>query len=181
MIRWASWQSVALAFVAAACTSQSAPPPSADRVVMVTPTPEAAARTVVRPPAPNAQTATTAVVIASGVFEIPAASAFGDPGFHAVLRAAAPARRTASGDFSGSRRLVLSLRDLSRPGQTCSNDHPLSGCATVDWSDNPSRPNVPPSGVFDNSVTLGLKGGPVTLFLSDSGTLEDRPVEFDPG
>src|SRR5262249_42721925 len=60
---------------------------------------------------------------------------------------------------------LVTLRDAGRPGQTCGSEHPLSGCATVDWSDATSRPSVPPGGVFNNSVVLSLATGPLTLFL----------------
>lgn len=79
------------------------------------------------------------------------------------------------------RKLVVRLRESSRPGQTCSQDHPLSGCATVDWSDSPDRPRVPASGVFDNSLTLSLARGPLTLFLRADGALATSPEAFNPG
>jgi hypothetical protein len=111
------------------------------------------------------------------VLTLQAANAFGEPGFHQVLTTAArlPAR------LPGSARLVLSLRDLSRPSQRCGFDHPLSGCATVDWSDDPSRPNVPPGGVFTNAITVRLTSGPRTVYLRSSGALSDRPEPFAPG
>lgn len=109
---------------------------------------------------------------ASGSFVLPAAQAFGEPGFHRVVVVdgvlpAAAARR----------RVTVTLRDAGRPGQRCSQDHPLSGCATVDWSDDTSRPNVPASGVFENSVTMGR----VKLYLRQSGALAARPDAFEPG
>lgn len=76
---------------------------------------------------------------------------------------------------------MVRLRESSRPGQTCSKDHPLSGCATVDWSDSRDRPKVPASGVFDNSLTLPLAGGPATVFLRADGALATRPEAFNPG
>ena len=75
----------------------------------------------------------------------------------------------------------LRLRDAGRPGQTGSRNHPLSGCATVDWSDAPSRPKVPPNGVFDNILTLRLASGEHTFFLSEEGRLNQVPDAFDPG
>ncbi len=115
----------------------------------------------------------------AGEFRLPAASAFGEPGFHQVLVAVG---REPRGSHSRSGfRLVLSLRDASRPRQHCSSDHPLSGCATVDWADDPSRPNVPPGGVFQNSVTLRLVSGAHTFFLRPSGALAGRPQPYEPG
>ena len=113
----------------------------------------------------------------SGLLDPPRASAFGEPGFHEVL--------TASGDVpqapaSGSR-LVLRLWDADRPDDICSFDHPLSGCATVDWSDDDRRPGVPPGGVFQNSLTLELTSGVQTFFLSQSDALNDEPDPFAPG
>jgi hypothetical protein len=112
-----------------------------------------------------------------GALTVPAARAFGEPGFHQVLTATGrlPVR------LPRADRLVLSLRDLSRPLQRCEFHHPLSGCATVDWSDDPSRPNVPPGGVFTNTITVRIASGPRTLYLRSSGALSDRPEPFAPG
>jgi hypothetical protein len=111
-------------------------------------------------------------VIVTGTFALPAAHAFGQPGFHQVVTAT---RRLPPG--IGGRRVIVSLRDVSRPRQRCSEDHPLSGCATVDWSDDPSRPKVPPGGVFRNAVTIGRQ----TLHLRCNGTLARTPQPFRPG
>lgn len=118
-------------------------------------------------------------VIAAGVLELPAASSFGAPGFHEVLMAQ-PSVPADIGPTAG-RRLVLSLRDVGRPDQECSQQHPLSGCATVDWSDSPGRPNVPPDGVFDNHLALELSTGPLTLFFHEDAELATEPEQFEPG
>ncbi len=117
--------------------------------------------------------------VASGTLPLPAAQAFGEPGFHQVLTATArvPSRLGRSAGM----KIVLTLRDVTRPRQTCSQDHPLSGCATVDWSDDPLRPNVPQSGVFINSVDVRLKSESRTYYLSENGTLARRPDRFQPG
>ena len=117
--------------------------------------------------------------LSSGILALPAAAAFGEPGFHEVLTAAGnlPADL---GETVGMN-LVLVLSDAGRPGQTCSTQHPLSGCATVDWSDAPGRPNVPPDGIFVNSLMIELASGSRTFFLTDSGTLSDVKNRFDPG
>ena len=113
--------------------------------------------------------------LASGVLRLPAAQAFGEPGFHQVLLVSGRLPRVLRS--RAGMRLVLTLRDASRPRQRCSSDHPLSGCATVDWSDDPSRPKVPSGGVFENSLTLGgLK-----LFLGEGGALAGRPDRYRPG
>lgn len=118
-------------------------------------------------------------IIVRGTLELPAAEAFGEPGFHEVLTASR--RLPANLGPARGLRLVVSLRDAGRPGATCSSQHPLSGCATVDWSDDPGRPSVPPGGVFTNSLTLQLASGPRTFFLSESGALRTRPDAFEPG
>ena len=118
--------------------------------------------------------------LTTGEFRLPAASSFGAPGFHEVLTAAyqVPADL---GSTEGLR-LVLRLRDVASPRSTCPRDQPLSGCATVDWSDGESRPNVPRGGVFDNSIAFRLGSGPLALFLSESGALNREPEDrFDPG
>lgn len=167
-----------VALLVAACTrGQTSPTQTQAATPVGTPTVSA---TVVTATARATGTGNATAVIVSGVFALPAASAFGAPGFHEVLIAGASARLPAE-IARRPVRLVLSLRDLSRPGHTCPSDHPLSGCATVDWSDSPSRPKVPVSGVFENSLTIDLQNSPVKLFLSDSGSLQDRPVRFDPG
>ena len=101
------------------------------------------------------------IVLAAGEFLLPAASAFGESGFHEVLaaRATLPAGLGATSGL----RPVLALRDASRPQQTCGQQHPLSGCATVDWSDSETRAAVPPGGVFDNRIDLRTTSGPRTL------------------
>lgn len=141
------------------------------------------------PPPPAAATpnysgpsaaATAPVVLASGVFELPGAGGIGDvPGFHEELMAEGvlPARLPATGGGT----LVLSLRDASRPDITCGSEHPLSGCATVDWSDFEERPRVPAGGVFEQRLDLTLATGEQALFLSESGALNAQPDEFSPG
>ena len=114
-----------------------------------------------------------AAALAAGTLALPAANAFGEPGFHQVLAARARLPRS----IPRGSRLVLTLRDASRPRQTCSSEHPLSGCATVDWSDDPARPKVPPSGVFLNRLVAGGR----TYYLSESGALARRPDRFEPG
>jgi len=118
-------------------------------------------------------------ILASGEFELVAANAFGEPGFHEPFHFthSLPADL---GSTAGLRLVVL-LQEVTRPEQTCSSQHPLSGCATVDWSDAEGRPKVPPGGVFDNSLAVELRSGERTFFLSELGVLADAPDAFDPG
>ena len=131
------------------------------------------------PTVPVSSNAQTANVLAAGEFKLPAAESFDEPGFHAVLTSAhdLPAGLA----YATGKRLVLKLWDADRPGQNCRSEHPLSGCATVDWSDAEGRPNVPLGGVFENSVTLQVGGEDRVFFLSKSGDLKDSPDTFDPG
>lgn len=111
-----------------------------------------------------------ALAAALATFPLPAAHAFGEPGFHQVV--IVPGRVAGSG-----RTLTVSLRDVSRPGIRCAYDHPLSGCATVDWADDPSRPKVPSDGVFRNVLVVGGR----RFYLSRSGRLAARPDAYRPG
>lgn len=112
-----------------------------------------------------------ALVLAQGVLTVPAATSFDTAGFHEryELVLAVPADL---GSTVGSR-LVLALWDVSRPEQRCDREHPLSGCATVDWSDF--------GGVFDNRLTLSLGAGERNFFLSESGSLMLVADAFSPG
>ena len=156
---------------AAACGSDT---PTKTVPAVQSPTPERAPSTEVSESSP-----TGARTLAAGELSLPAARAFGEPGYHEVL--------TASHDVPSDigptegMRLVLRLRDAGRPEQTCSREHPLSGCATADWSDATSRPKVPTGGVFDNSLSLQFASGTKAVFLSESGELRDAPDRFDPG
>ena len=120
-----------------------------------------------------------ATTLAEGVFRLAAASSFDDPGFHVVVTASGRVRR--EGAARGKQRLVLSLRDAARPEQICTREHPLSGCATVDWSDSEDRPHVPAVGVFDNRLTLALASGARTFYLREGGGLSAAPGPYRPG
>lgn len=116
--------------------------------------------------------------LANGEFNVPAASAVGEPGFHEPFSATHPIPSRL--DPTKGKRLIIALRDLSRPQQRCDGDDPRSGCATVDWSDDPSRPKAPRSGGFDNSITLQLASGSRTYYLTASEALADQPDKLDP-
>ena len=117
--------------------------------------------------------------LAAGEFNLRAAGAFGEPGFHEDLSATHILPQDL--DSTADRTLVLKLKDAGRSSQTCSQQHPLSGCATVDWSDSPDRPKVPSGGVFENRVTLQLVSGVRRFYLSESGSLNEAPDPFKPG
>lgn len=116
--------------------------------------------------------------IFAGTLELPAAVAFGDPGFHQVLTFQGT---VADAPAAGPVTIVLSLVDATRPSQTCSQEHPLSGCATVDWSDDPTRPGTPDSGVFDNRITVRLADREHDLYLTPEGNFREDPNLFEPG
>lgn len=171
---------VALALVvsglvlAAACGSETVPEPEAVQDLLPSP---ATGATRATETAKLLSDGTK--ILAEGEFQLPAAGAFGELGFHEVLTATHDLPSDL-GSMAGSR-LVLKLWDAGRPERNCSSEHPLSGCATVDWSDAPGRPNVPSGGVFGNRILLQSVDGERSFFLSESGALNDSPDTFDPG
>jgi len=140
--------------------------------------PTATPKPVVQGPTLQAQPASP-FRIAAGEFDLPAANAFGEPGFHETVQLTHSIPSAI--ETSAGMRIVVSLWDAGRPDQTCSNDHPLSGCATVDWSDAEGRPNVPAGGVFENSLELQLSDGARTFYLSERGLLAEEADVYDPG
>jgi len=121
----------------------------------------------------------SSLVLAAGTFQLPAAESFGEAGFHEPIIVTDVISEDL-GSTAGST-LSIIVRDVTRPQQDCSSEHPLSGCATVDWSDQEGRPNVPPGGVFDNWLSLSLDSARRDLFLSESGDLATSPDVFQPG
>ena len=119
-------------------------------------------------------------LLASGAFDVPAVQGIKDaPGFHEVFDATAlvpPAIHVGSGS-----RILIRFRDRTRPHVTCASEHPLSGCVTLDWSDFPERPRVPAGGAFEQRLTLDAAAGHQDLYLSQSGTLNARPDQYEPG
>lgn len=107
-----------------------------------------------------------------------AANAFGEPGFHQTVEVVATLPDTL-GRTAGLT-LVLALRDLTRPGIECAAHHPLSGCATVDWDDFPSRPATPPSGLFRNRLQVVMASGSRVFHLRKALTLADEPEPGPP-
>ncbi len=155
---------VVAALAAAGCGGEQSPAPTPDARVID--------ETQARDPTPSdSSSLSSAIVLAQGVLTVPAATSFDTPGFHETyeLVLVVPAD---IGSTLGSR-LVLALRDVSRPDQRCDREHPLSGCATVDWSDF--------GGVFDNRLTLSLGAGERNFFLSESGSLMLVADAFSPG
>ena len=116
--------------------------------------------------------------LTSGSFRLPAANAFGEPGFHAAFRINATLPDTL-GATTGLT-LVLALRDLTRPTITCSAPHPTSGCATVDWDDFPGRPATPADGLFLNRLRVATVGGTRDYFLRKTLAMEDDPEPGPP-
>jgi hypothetical protein len=116
-------------------------------------------------------------VLLEGEVELATANTFGDPGFHQVLELTGTVPEEVA-EIGGE--LVATLVDIDRPDQECDRHHPLSGCATVDWSDFEDRPGVPSGGVFDNHLTVISTSGPVELFLSETGRLADVPDSYSP-
>lgn len=139
----------------------------------------AAVLVVLGAPAAGRASPTAPGVLLSGSLRLPAATSFEAPGFHEVLVAhgQVPARVAPAPRY----RLTLMLRDRGRPRLRCSTDHPLSGCATVDWADDPSRPKVPAGGVFSNRITIRLGRAIETLYLRRSGLLARVPDAYVPG
>ena len=117
------------------------------------------------------------VVLLTGTIDIPGAQGFGEPGFHERYVVTGELPESASG-VTGE--LVVRLWDAGRPTQTCDQDHPLSGCVTVDWSDFEDRPGVPTGGVFDNRLTVVSAPNDLDLFLSEDRGLATEPDGYSP-
>jgi hypothetical protein len=126
----------------------------------------------------SAQQTSEDLVLATGEFSIPAASTFNDPGFHLSIQVNHDVDSLLQSTRGAT--IALSLLDASRPTQTCSVEHPTSGCATVDWSDFEDRPRVPEGGVFDNSIRLQMANGEGLLFLRETGALLETPEQWSP-
>ena len=159
MIQRTLFTLIFLLFLLAACNSggendlSRMGTPLVTRGVLVTtgPTPQA----VVPGETPEPTHAPEISVLASGEFDLPTADFSVTHTLPDDL------------DMGADMRLVLTLRDVNRPDQTCAEHHPQSGCATVDWSD-------------ENTLTLKLESGTNVFFLSASGALADEPDEFNP-
>jgi hypothetical protein len=78
-------------------------------------------------------------------------------------------RRNAGGRAGDT--LVVALGDATRPRSTCAADHPLSGCATIDWFGAEDGRRGQP---LRNSVTIDLASGPQTFYLRETGGLSDH-------
>ena len=153
---------VALALVVVACSGEN----------LTIPTDDSRSTTTTSPAGGGGD-----FVLLEGKVELPAASAFGDPGFHEVLELTGTIPEAAAG-MAGE--LSVRLVDIGRPDQECDREHPLSGCATVDWSDFEDRPGVPAGGVFDNHLNVVSTSGPLQLFLSETDGLAEAPDSYSP-
>jgi len=158
---------VVIALVAAACSAEG------NSGTAALPVPTGAT--------PASATPSRPVALLTGTISVEAAQSFEDRGFHQAVEITGTIATLVSETDSPGATLTVSLWDASRPTQTCGSDHPLSGCVTVDWSDAPSRPHVPESGVFANQLTLMTSDGPAVFNLSESGALASNPDEFSPG
>ncbi len=123
------------------------------------------------------------ITLLTGRATVEAARSFDDPGFHHSLSIQGILPTDLDGAEVGvsGYTILISLRDASRPEQTCDRDHPLSGCVTIDWADSPGRPHVPTTGVFDNQVSLMTTRGLRHLYLSEAGSLSEVSNDFSPG
>lgn len=113
-----------------------------------------------------------AQVLASGQFELQAATEV-DPaavGFNDAFTFRHPVP-PGLGPTAGHQ-LVVRLRDVGRPRQTCGSDHPASGCATVDWA--------LPGQVFRNLVELPTTNGRILLHMRLDGSLGSDPEPAHP-
>lgn len=168
--------------VGAACGGDDASAPAPTATPAASPTPAASSLAATATQLPTQAAATSPALprsLAAGELRLPAAASFDEPGFHEALVASHDLPPEV--DTTPGVRLVLRLWDAGRNQQTCSRDHPLSGCATMDWSDFEGRPGVPSGGVFENSLTVELASGPHTFFLTERDTLDDEPNEYAPG
>ena len=129
--------------------------------------------------APGQAAPPDAVVLTSDIIELPAAASFDDAGFHAPVLIQTRIPTDAPAQAGG--RIVLVRRDDGRPRQTCGSQHPLSVCATLDWSDFPDRPGVSPSGMLENRLRLPVVAGTLDLSLSETGALTGEPDPSAPG
>ena len=120
-------------------------------------------------------TADGAIVIGRGRWTVPAALYFHQPGFHFVV--AATQDIPISVRVEPGWTLVVTLQ-AARPSLSCPFDHPLSGCPTIDWSDDPARSHTPESGVFRNTLTLPFDSGARSLALRAGGTFAETPGDF---
>jgi len=129
------------------------------------------------PPTP-APPSPTQLVLASGELALPGAAQEGDPGSHEVLIAGHLVRSDLPA--TSGKLLILTLRDATRPALACASEDPEDGCATIDWSDDPDRPRVPPDGAFENRLDLELVSGVRRLYLSRTLRLNGVPDLVDP-
>lgn len=105
-------------------------------------------------------------VIASGQFELREGIQFKQFTFHHTIPAGL-------GSTAG-RQMAIRLRDLTDPDRTCDADHPLSGCATVDYSLELTGQ------IFRNLVAVQTTAGPAELHLRLDDTLSSQPEPARP-
>jgi hypothetical protein len=110
-------------------------------------------------------------MLGGGLVRVPAALAPGEPGSEQVFRFGQAARNVE--ETQPGQTLVVTLRDAGRPRVTCADDHPLSGCVTIDWfgGGDGSGGGEP----LENIVTLDLRSGERTFYLWETGMLASEP------
>lgn len=164
---------VVVVVVAAACGRGPVQAPGSDQSFTPSPAATVSPATETSNPSPIG-----VIILAAGELVLASVSSQQEPGYHQVLTAThnLPPDLGATAGF----KLVLKLWDAGRPEGTCSSVHPISGCATVDWSDARSCPSVPPGGVFDNSITFEMATGVRVFFPSESGALNDESDVLEP-
>jgi len=135
------------------------------------------AETLPTAPAPNPGGPVGGRVLARGSLPLAAADDPDDPAFHTIF--VVDHQLPEDLGATQGRTLALALRDLTRPGMACVSEDRESGCATVDWSDEPSTPGTGPGGVLLNLLRAELASGLKELYLSRTFTLADVPDVAD--
>lgn len=99
-------------------------------------------------------------------------------GFHEIIEVEGGFPKNL-GSTSG-RELVVALRDVNRPDQTCPEEVPWDGCASVDWDDVDGTRNAPPGGgYFDNRIRVRTENGPLDLYLNrELGLSREQDDDF---
>ncbi len=100
-------------------------------------------------------------VLGAGELMLPFAPALAGPGFHERFDVRVPAPGSSSP--SAGARLVVRLSDASRPSVECDRQHPLSGCATLDYPE--------PNALLRNFVEVETTAGRRTYHFADSQLL----------
>ena len=110
-------------------------------------------------------------VIASGQFELREGIQFKQFSFRHTVP-------LGLGSTTG-RQLAVRLRDVTQPDRTCEIDHPLSGCATIDWPlPEGTVPLVDEN--FRNLVAVETANGLLEFHLRMDDGLSSQPEPVHP-